>query len=184
MKKVSKTKIAATYATALYDAAFEKNVLDKVLEDVRKLIEVCRKDDEFVRYLANPVLDESDKKDVLAKTAKVLKLDEDTLRCLDIISENRRFGELAQILEEFVHIYYRRHNIAEAEVESVKKLSAAQVKKLTGNLEKFLGRKVVVSYKITPELIGGLRIISGSQMIDDSVESKLNRLEIMMKGGQ
>lgn len=72
----------------------------------------------------------------------------------------------------------------EVEVESVKELSAAQDKKLQANLEKVLGKKVVVSYKIRPELIGGLRIKFGSEMIDNSVISKLNRLENVMKGVQ
>ena len=184
MKKASKAKIAATYANALYDAALEKKAVERVFSDVKKLIEVSNGDGAFLKYLANPIQNDDDKKDVLLKTAKVLKLDDDTLRCLDIILENRRFSELLQILEEFVHVYYRHHNIAEVKVESVKKLTIAQDRKLVANLEKFLGQKIVLSYQIEPDLIGGLRIVAGSQMIDDSIETKLNRLEILMKGGQ
>ncbi len=184
MKKVSKTKIAMTYAIALYDAALEKKAVEKVFADVKKLIDISNTDKAFLKYLANPMQKDADKEDVLLKAAKVLKLDDDTLRCMNIILENRRFAELLQILEEFVHVYYRRHNIAEVVVESVKKLTASQDKKLTANLEKLLGQKIVLSYHIEPGLIGGLRIIAGSKMIDDSVETKLNRLEILMKGGQ
>ena len=76
------------------------------------------------------------------------------------------------------------HGYEEVEVETVKQLSATQNKKLQQNLEKMLDKKVVVTYKITPELIGGLRIKFGSEMIDNSLVSKLNRLEIEMKGVQ
>ena len=61
---------------------------------------------------------------------------------------------------------------------------AAQDKKLRANLEKMLSRKVVVKYEIKPELLGGLVIKFNSNMIDDSLKSKLNRLELVMKGGQ
>ena len=74
--------------------------------------------------------------------------------------------------------------VPEVEVETVKQLSAAQDKKLQQNLEKILSKKVVLAYKITPEIIGGLRIKFGSEMIDNSLASKLNRLEIEMKGVQ
>lgn len=137
-----------------------------------------------MKYLANPIWSDVDKKDVLVQIGSKLKLSAETVSCLDIISNNRRFGALPLILQEFLHVFYRRSGIQEVEVESVKELSAAQDKKLQANLEKVLGKKVVVSYKIRPELIGGLRIKFGSEMIDNSVISKLNRLENVMKGVQ
>lgn len=99
-------------------------------------------------------------------------------------SRKRPFAELPQILEAFRHVYYIRHDIAEVEVGTVRELSAAQDKKLRANLEKMLSRKVVVKYEIKPELLGGLVIKFNSNMIDDSLKSKLNRLELVMKGGQ
>lgn len=182
MKKISKAKIAVTYATALLDAATEKKAADKVFADVLRLREAVGGDAEFVKYMANPLWPEADKRAVLSETAKKLKLSAETLRCLDIVHENRRFGEMLPILDEFVHLYYLRSNVAEVEVESVKKLSSAQDKKLSSALEELLKRKVVLNYKIYSELIGGLRVRVGSEMFDDTVASKLNRLEIMMKG--
>jgi len=81
-------------------------------------------------------------------------------------------------------LYYQKHGIAEVEVSSVKPLSASQNKKLIAELEAKIGKKVVAKYVLAPELLGGLRIKYGSNMIDDSIMGKLNRLEIMMKGGQ
>jgi len=184
VKKSSKNKIAVTYASALYDAASEAKAETKVFADVEKLSALLAQDDELLRYMANPMFGDKDKTDVLKQLASKLQWADDTLRCLEIVSENRRFRELPQILNEFVHVYYARHNIAEVVVESVKKLSVAQDKKLQSHLEKFLNKKIVVSYKIAPELIGGLRIKFGSEMIDDSILSKLNHLENVMKGVQ
>ena len=182
MKKISKTKIAVTYAAALLDAATQKKAQTKVFADVLALRDVLKASADLVDYLTNPLWSESDKKSVLNETAKKMKLSAETLRCLDIIYENRRFGELALILDEFVHLYYRQNNIAEVYVDSAKKLSAVQDKKLVATLEKLLAKKVAIAYNIYPELIGGLRVRAGSLMFDDTVASKLNRLEIMMKG--
>ena len=100
------------------------------------------------------------------------------------MAANGRFGELLPILEEFQHIWYRKNGYVEASVQSAQALSNAQEKSLTANLEKMLSKKVVVNYEICPEILGGLIVKFGSSMIDDSIRGKLNRLEIMMKGGQ
>lgn len=184
MKKDSKTKIARVYALALYEAAEEKKAVEKVSEDIIKLHEIISADADIVKNLANPLWSVEDKISALKTVAAKLKLDAETLTCLNLIAENGRFAELAQILGEFKHIYYAKHQIAEVEVGTVKALSAAQDKKLRANLEKMLSSKVVVKYQIKPELLGGLVIKFNSNMIDDSLRSKLNRLELVMKGGQ
>lgn len=184
MKKDSKTKIARVYALALYEAAEEKKVVEKVSEDIIKLHDIISADADIVKNLANPLWAVEDKVSALKAVAVKLKLDSETLNCLNLIAENGRFAEMAQILDEFKHIYYAKHGITEVEVGTVKTLSATQDKKLRANLEKMLSSKVVVRYQIKPELLGGLVIKFNSNMIDDSLKSKLNRLELVMKGGQ
>ena len=182
MKSVSKNKIASVYATALYEAAAQTGNLAAVADDVEKLQKITATDSELERFLANPLYGMDEKLSLLKEVATKLKWNPDTLRCMDIIAENNRFKELALILDAFGHIYLRRLGIAEVEVETVKELSAAQDKKLKENLERRLQKKVTVTYKIVPEIIGGLKIRFGSEMIDNTLVSKLNRLENMMKG--
>ena len=184
MKKDSKTKIARVYAQALYEAAVEKKAVEKVSEDIIKLHDIISADADIVKNLANPLWAVEDKVSALKAVAAKLKLDAETLNCLNLIAENGRFAEIAQILDAFKHIYYVKHGITEVEVGTVKALSATQDKKLKANLEKMLSSKVVVKYQIKPELLGGLVIKFNSNMIDDSLKSKLNRLELVMKGGQ
>lgn len=184
MKKDSKTKIARIYALALYEAAEEKKAVAKVSEDMRKLSEAVAADGDIVKYLANPLWEINDKKSALKAVAQKLKLTSETLNCLDIIADNNRFAELAMILGEFKHISYQKEGVVEVAVQSVKPLNAAQDKKLKTNLEKMLSKKIVVNYEIKPELLGGLVIKFNSNMIDDSLKGKLNRLELVMKGGQ
>ncbi len=184
MKKISKSKIITTYALALYGAAEEKKAVSKVLDDVKTLIQVLKEDSSIIKYLSNPVWPADSKDEALKQVGKKLKLDKETLNCLEIISSNNRFSELLLILEEFVHIWYTKNGYVEVSVQSVQKLSIAQEKKLSSTLEKMLSKKVVLSYEVRPEILGGLIVKFGSSMIDDSIRGKLNRLEIMMKGGQ
>ena len=182
MKKISKTKIANTYAVALLETALDKKVLDMVFDDVLKVKSALAQDAGFVNFMTNPMYSDSDKNDILSELVKKIKISAVSAQFLDVLQQNRRICYLDIISDEFIHLYYKHNNIAEVEVESVKALSANQNKKLLTVLEKQLGQKAVVSCKINPDLIGGLRVRVGSKMFDDSVATKLNHLEIMMKG--
>ena len=114
--------------------------------------------------------------------AKALNLSAETLSCLEVITQNHRIADLKAILEMYASVYYQKNNIAEVFVETVKKLSPAQDKKLGAVLQKLFGKQVVVSYELNPSLIGGLRVKNGSEMFDDSLANKLNHLENLMKG--
>ena len=184
MKKISKSKIITTYAGALYGAAEEKKAVAKVLEDVKMLVDILKEDSSIVKYLSNPIWQNDSKDEALKQVSKKIGLDKETLNCLEIISTNNRFGELLPILEEFIHIWYAKNGYTEVAVQSVQELSPVQEEKLTAALEKVLSRKVILRQEIRPEILGGLIIKFGSSMIDDSIRGKLNRLEIMMKGGQ
>lgn len=182
MKKTSKTKISKTYATALYEAAEETKNVEKVLSDIEKLRVLLKEDASVCSYLSSPLWSDADKKDVLGKSASILRLSRDTLACLELITENRRIAELAMILDDFVKIYYQKSNIAEVDVETIKQLTEKQDESLTSVLERLFAGKVVVNYIINPAVVGGLRIKCESKMYDDSLASKLNYLENVMKG--
>ena len=44
------------------------------------------------------------------------------------------------------------------------------------------GRDVAVETRVDPELLGGLVVRIGSRMLDSSIRTKLQRLELAMKG--
>lgn len=182
LKKVSKTKIAHVYATALYEASVEGMSTEKVKEDVAKLQKLLSENDDFGSYLENPLWSQQDKQDILLKTAKLLKLNNETLNCLNVVMENGRISDLKLILNGFEKIYNCKNNIEKVVVETVKKLSDTQSTKLKKVMEDILGRRVVLDYVISPKILGGLRIQCGSKMFDNSLSSKLNYLENIMKG--
>jgi F-type H+-transporting ATPase subunit delta len=53
---------------------------------------------------------------------------------------------------------------------------------LKTNLKARLGRDVAVEAKVDPEILGGIIVRHGSQMIDASIRTKLNTLAQAMKG--
>lgn len=184
MKKESKIKIASTYAQALYDAAEEKKCLDAVLHNVDELLNSYPDYKDSVAFLANPLWALDDKIAALKAVAIKIKLHSEVLNCLEIVAQNNRFSEYKLILEIFRQIYFEKHNIAQVDVETVMPLTETQDKNLKTNLKNFLKKDVLINYHINPDIMGGLVVSYNSEMIDDSLKGKLNRLETIMKGGQ
>ena len=81
------------------------------------------------------------------------------------------------ILKEFqrrVRLEAARHH---AIVESAVALDAGTTKQLVASLRAKYGKELSTEFKVSPELLGGLRIKIGSDVIDSSVRDRLSRLE-------
>lgn len=180
MKKVSKTAVAKNYAQALYDAARNEGLIDKVYMDCQKLAGAFNISD--IKMLNNPVWKATQKKETIRQITKALALSAPMANLVELMAQNRRLDELNATLEIFGQIYHKKNGIAEINVECIQPLNETQNRKLQSTLEKNLGQKVVVHYHINPEILGGLIVQYGSVRIDDSLSGKLNRLEQIMKG--
>jgi F-type H+-transporting ATPase subunit delta len=60
-------------------------------------------------------------------------------------------------------------------------LSEAQLAALNEQLRRSIGSRVSVDVHVDPWLIGGLVVKLGSRMVDGSIKSKLQRLQLAMK---
>ena len=69
-----------------------------------------------------------------------------------------------------------------AEVASAHPLSDEQVSTLEKKLRAREGRTIKLKTRVDPELLGGLVVRVGSRMFDSSLRTKLQRLQVAMKG--
>ena len=69
-----------------------------------------------------------------------------------------------------------------AEVVAAQPLTEAQLALLGEQLRRTVGRRVTVDARVDKRLIGGIIVRVGSRMVDASVESKLRRMQLAMRG--
>jgi F-type H+-transporting ATPase subunit delta len=69
-----------------------------------------------------------------------------------------------------------------AEVTSAVPLSDEQVASLKETLKASMGKDVTLQSRVDPSLLGGLIVKVGSRMIDSSLKTKLQKLQLAMKG--
>ncbi len=174
--------LAGRYAAALYDIAETAGTLDAVAEDLRGLNRLVDESDDLRRLIRSPVVDRTDQAKAMAAVLERAGVNELTKRFVGVVADNRRLFVLPQIIEAYLRRLAERRGEVTAHVISAKPLSQAQVDKVTEQLRTKLGAKVVVDLKVDPTLIGGLVVRVGSKLIDDSLRTKLARLQLAMKG--
>jgi F-type H+-transporting ATPase subunit delta len=80
------------------------------------------------------------------------------------------------VLKEFARLIRLETAKRHAIIESAADLEAAEKSAITRTIHAKYGADVTTEYKTNPALIGGLRIQVGSDVVDASVRSRLDRL--------
>jgi F-type H+-transporting ATPase subunit delta len=100
---------------------------------------------------------------------------------VSVLADNHRLALLAEIRTQYEALKNEREGVVEAEIQTAFDLEPAQLSDLTARLEKHTGRKERVSVNIDKELIGGVRVLFGDQVIDASVRAQLAALQSALK---
>jgi F-type H+-transporting ATPase subunit delta len=98
-----------------------------------------------------------------------------------VLAENHRLELLGEIRAQYEALKNEREGVIEAQIQSAFELDAGQLADLTARLEKHTGRKVRAQVSVDEELIGGVRIVIGDQVIDASARAQLAALESALK---
>ncbi len=174
--------VAERYATALFDLADERGVLDGVGGDLAALAAMIEDSADLRRLIKSPILPRAAQARAVAALAVAAGLRAEVINFLGLVARNRRLFVLPAMIRSFQDRLAARHGRTEAEVASAIPLSAAQKDALTATLTTAFGGEVVVDTKVDPTLLGGLVVKVGSRMVDSSLKAKLQHLKFAMKG--
>ena len=174
--------LAGRYATALFELARDGRQIETVGQSLASLRRALTDSAELRELTTSPLIGREEATRAILDTAGTLGLDPVTSNFLGVLGRNRRLSALPQIIRAFNMLAAAHRGETTAEVTSAHPLSDDQVLALRQNLRARLGRDVAVDLTVNPEILGGLVVKIGSQMIDGSIRTKLNTLAQAMKG--
>ena len=174
--------ISDRYASALYDLASEKKLVDVVLDDLLFIQSMIKNNKDLKLVIKSPLIKSNNKLEILQNILKSKNPNELSLTFLKVLSKNKRFQKTVDIIAQFKNINAQKRGDVLADITSAEKLSNEQQDNIKEQLRTILGDKLSLSYKVDEQIIGGLIIKVGSKMIDTSLSNKINKLKIAMKG--
>ncbi len=174
--------LAGRYALALLDLADEQKALDQVADDLRNLKAAFAESDDLGRLVRSPLYSREQQGQAIGEILSRLGASDLTGRFVQVVAQNRRLFALSSMIDAYLQELGRRRGEITAQVTSARDLTEAQTAALTDSLRAAMGSKVQVDLKVDPSLIGGLIVKVGSRMVDSSLHTKLQRLQLAMKG--
>jgi F-type H+-transporting ATPase subunit delta len=174
--------LAGRYASALFDLARGERQIDAVSRSLDALGSALVDSREFGELIASPLVSRDQAGKAFAALAPQLGIDPLTTNFLGVLAMNGRKGELRAIIRAFGRLAADHRGETTAEIVTAYPLKDDQVAALKTQLRARAGRDVNLDASVDPNLLGGIVVKLGSQMIDASIRTKLNRLAQAMKG--
>ena len=174
--------LAGRYASALFDLARDERQIDAVSRSLDLLSQTLVNSRDFAELVASPLVDREEAARAFAAVSQQLSLDPTTANFLGVLAKNGRKNQLQPVIRLFRRIAADHRGETTAEVVTAHALKDDQLAALKQQLRSRVGREVSIETRIDPEILGGIVIKLGSQMIDSSIRTKLNRLAEAMKG--
>jgi F-type H+-transporting ATPase subunit delta len=84
---------------------------------------------------------------------------------------------LSEIAAQFHVLVSERSGVSDATVYSAFPIAPAQLSDVVATLEKRFKRKLNASVELQPDLIGGIRVVVGDEVLDTSVKARLEQMK-------
>lgn len=170
--------IARPYAEALMKASAGGDAA-ALAGEIRALAEVAA-NPQMRQFADDPKADSASVFDVLtsvAKTPSGAPLGAAAKNLVRMVIENGRLAALPEIAAQFQVLVDAGMGTSQATIESAFPLSDAQIADVKATMEKRFARKLEISVVVVPELIGGVRVIVGDEVLDTSIRARLDQMK-------
>lgn len=176
-------QILAPYADALMSLAQSQSVTERIGQDLRYLLSLLTDSAELRQVLASPVFKEQQKKAILANIVGD-QVHPFTKNILMLLVDRRRIAFLEGVCEQYLSLLRKLNQTVLAEVTSAVELTEAQKQAVVNKVKAISNaQQVELQTKIDPELIGGVVIKVGDQIIDASIKAQLRRIGLRLSTG-
>lgn len=178
MKGVLNTR----YAEALLRIAFRRGQVQEYSEYLETMCEVFEKDPLLLKMFNNPRIAFAIKEEIIDSLTEVDEYSSYFANFLKILTEHGRTGMLPGILREFIVLARSYYDVLTITIETPVELTDEQISQvrqkcaLKFNVNKI--REIVIKNE---SLIGGMKIIAGNTVLDNSLKKQLDDIDKLMK---
>ena len=175
-------RVAQRYSTALYQAAAEQEIIDKIAADVSYLLELAETSDEFGELIHDPLISPEFKKEIFQNLFSS-RVDPLMLGFLTMLADKQRERGLVAILDKFQSILDEQAERIEAQVTAATELGETQRTALIEKLSVYSGQTVRLKIDIDPSIQGGFIAKLGDTIFDGSITTQLERMKLQLARG-
>jgi F-type H+-transporting ATPase subunit delta len=173
---------AKRYAQAIFSLGKERDTLDAWQGDLALLADIVG-DGRVATYLINPSVT-ADRKLTTLESALDTNVQPETRNLAKMLIDRNRTNLIPEIREIFDDQVRAERGVVVADVTTAELLTEAERELIREKLERLTGKKVELALHVDPDIIGGIIVRIGDQVIDGSVRNKLEKLRSRLVAGR
>lgn len=170
-----KNTIANRYAQGLFNLAKENKIVDEILNDCESILKIYEVNKNLQVFLENPKVLKEQKQQVF-KTSIKESVNQFTYDFIMLLIDKGRISQLRNSLNQFIILSNIDKGLMDVQVTSASELAIEQKESLKTQLEKASGKTIKIENIIDPQIIGGLIIKIGNNVIDGSLKYQINKI--------
>ena len=162
------------YAQAVFQLAVEHDALERWLEDLTQLADSIT-NEEFRQTLSAPRISMEQKESIIRESLGST-VDRLALNLMFLLTSRNLVHLLPVIADSFQEMLDVHQGIERAEVVTAVPLSDEQQSEVSEMLARMSGKQVRVTTRTDPQIIGGMVIRVGDQVMDGSARGRLQAM--------
>jgi F-type H+-transporting ATPase subunit delta len=170
--------IARPYAEALFKSAANGDA--RALADQLDGLSQIARNPELRQFADNPKVEAAQVVDVMTGALQGTGLTPLVANLLRTMLDNGRLAALPEVAQQYRALVNERLGVSDAVVYSAFPIEPSQMDGVLASLERRFNRKLNATVQVDPELIGGIRVVVGDEVLDTSVKARLEQMKVAL----
>ena len=167
-------EIGQVYARALFEAAVENGELDEIQQQLAVWADALGTNKNLQTFFFSPRFSPAEKKEAIRRIIE--GGNEHFLNFLELLAERHRLPATFRIRRTFDEMWREEHKMLPVEVTSAIELDEGLISSIGERIEKQTGRRIELTSRVDPDIIGGLVLRVGNRILDASIRGRLEKL--------
>jgi len=167
-------EIAEVYARSLFEVATEHDKVDVVRDQLNEFADALNESRELQVFLFSPYFSTEEKEQGLDKA--VSGADETFLNFLKLLIEKHRMPLVFRVRSNYESLWEDANRLLPVQVTSAVELDEDTVKQIGDRISEQTDRKVDLSTRVEPDILGGIVLQVGNSILDASIRNRLEQL--------
>jgi ATP synthase F1 delta subunit len=167
-------EIAQVYARSLFEVAEEGGKLDDVREQLGEFVDVLQENRDLQVFFFSPYFSTQEKTEGLGKA--ITGAEPILMNFLELLIEKHRMPALMRIRRVYDSRWEDYNKLLPVQITSAVELDENVVKHIGDQISEQTGRKVELSATVQPDILGGIIVRVGNQVLDASIRRRLDLL--------
>ncbi|QPJ63077.1 MAG: ATP synthase F1 subunit delta [Candidatus Nitronauta litoralis] len=174
-------QIGKRFAEALSDSISESSQLNAALESLTNIGEAFSLDPNLYRFFIHPSFPDEKKEAMVGEMCDRTKAPDQVRKLMALLVQRQKMPFVKHIATYFQGFVDQRLGQVRVKVISASPLGQAELDKLKTSLDRQLGKTAILETSVDEGLIGGIRLLVGSRVVDATIKNRLEQLKRVIR---